>query len=184
MTTLQTHGRLHKLFHWWVAIHLGVILFAAFGLADLPLADKKQEYGDHGLATTLLLVVMILRLLWRVSHPAPPLPEKMPRWERLAARLVHYGLYALVFLQCGIGFLLASTTEVDFIPNLIEINYTVLDLVPDRFNDTLQTLHVTVYWMLIMLVVLHIAAAFKHGLLNRDGVMRRMIPFIQPKKVG
>ncbi|MEP4193521.1 MAG: cytochrome b/b6 domain-containing protein, partial [Sneathiella sp.] len=145
MTALQTYGRLHKFFHWWVAIHLGVILFAAFGLADLPLADKKQEYSDHGLATTLLLVVMVLRLLWRVRHPAPPLPEHMPRWERQAGRIAHCGLYTLVFLQCGVGFLLASTTEVDFIPNLIRVNYTAPDLVPGRFYGILQTLHATIY---------------------------------------
>ena len=166
-----------KLLHWLIVLNLGLTLIFARGMPDLPLAERVQEYGDHGLSVTTLLILMTIRLIWRLTHPAPPLPEDMKPWEKLSAKIVHWGLYVLVFTQIGIGILLASTTDADFVARGYGINYTAFGLMPESANDLMLTLHNIVYWSIVSFIAIHILAALKHAIVDRDRVLQRMLPF-------
>ncbi len=97
MNQPRTYGRVDKLLHWLVVLNMTGTLIAAPGMADLPPVERVHEYGDHGLSVTTLLILMTIRLLWRLRHPFPRLPETMKPWEKLAAKAVHWGLYGLIF---------------------------------------------------------------------------------------
>jgi len=179
MITRASYNWFDKLLHWFVVLNLGLTLIFSRGMSDLPLAELAVEYGDHGLSVMTLLIVMTIRLVWRLSHPAPALPETMQPWERLSAKIVHWGLYGLIFLQISIGLLLASTTDTDFIANGYGINFTAFGLMPDTTHDILLTLHKIVYWSIVSFIAIHVLAALKHAFINRDRVLHRMLPFVR-----
>ncbi|MEM8498580.1 MAG: cytochrome b [Pseudomonadota bacterium] len=177
MANTDSYGKFDKFIHWLMAINIFATLVFAYGMSDLPFELKSHEYGQHGASVTTIAICILIRALWRARQGFPTLPASMTDGQKLAAKAVHYGLYMCIFLQVGIGVLLASTTEQDFIALGYNINYSGFNLVADDAYSTLLTLHKIVYWVIIGLLVLHIGAALKHHFVDKDNVLRRMLPF-------
>jgi len=97
--------------HWIVA---ALILFnLGFGLytVGLPLSPQKLRFFSfHKWIGVTIFLLAAARLLWRLSHPAPPLPAAMPAWEKAAARATHALLYALFFAAPLTGWLSSSAS--------------------------------------------------------------------------
>ncbi|MGQ0585967.1 MAG: cytochrome b/b6 domain-containing protein [Gammaproteobacteria bacterium] len=147
-----------------------------------------QLHKSLGLA---VLVLTVLRLGWRLLHRAPPLPEAMPAWERRAARLVHWGLYALMVVVPLSGWTYVSAQWRGEAPLHVPTLWFGLFEVPHLFDaaalaaDERKAIaarnaaaHVWLAWSMGGLLVLHAAAALKHRFVNRDGVMASMRPAI------
>jgi len=117
--------------------------------------------------------LILFRLYWRITHRPPPLPESMPRWERIAARANHGLLYA-----CMVGLPMAGYIASNFSKfgikyfNAIELKPWGVDdrRVYELFNGT----HKVLAMVFVALIVLHVAAALKHVAIDRDGILRRM----------
>ncbi|TAJ77622.1 MAG: cytochrome b [Gallionellaceae bacterium] len=162
--------------HWLVAL----LVFAAFPLGmymhDLPLSPTKlQLYSYHKWLGMSVLVLAVLRAVWRATHEPPALPDTMPRWQKVASAATHQFLYVLLFVIPLSGWLMSSakgfkTVWLGVLP--------LPDLVgkDKALGDMLGSLHESFNYMLLALVVLHIAAALKHRFIDRDGVMERMWP--------
>ena len=57
----------------------------------------RARAGERGAAVVdFVLVLLVLRMLWRWTHAVPKLPADTPRWEQVAARSGHIGLYVLM----------------------------------------------------------------------------------------
>ena len=181
MNSKLNYGKFDKLLHWLIAINISLTLIFSYGMSDLPGAEKVIEYGDHGMSVTSIFLFMVIRLVWRMYTGFPPLPVSMSDVQKLAAKAVHYLLYVCIFLQIGIGVLLASTTEQEFIATGYNINYTSFDLIAKSNYELLLLLHKTGYWVIIALLFMHIAAALKHHFIDKDDVLRRMLPFVKQK---
>jgi cytochrome b561 len=102
------YGAVAKLLHWLVA----AILVGQFALGCLmPKVKRGMEPGLsmqlHISIGMVVLALIVLRLLWRTTHPAPAEPE-LPRWQRNASVAVHWLLYALVLLTTLSGWFYAS----------------------------------------------------------------------------
>ena len=161
----------------WIAAAL-IIGNLAFGLymVDLPLSPAKLRfYSWHKWAGVTIFLVSAARLLWRLSHSAPPLPSSMPAWQRKAANASHHLLYFLFFAAPLTGWLFSSAAgfqTVYFgvlpIPDLLSRNRELADI--------LKVAHRTVTYGLACLVTLHVAAALKHHFVDRDTILARMIP--------
>lgn len=169
-----------KLLHWSMALlvvgqwTLGVWMV---GLGDDQLVRKFQLYQLHKSLGLTLLGLALLRLLWRVSGPVPDLPSTVPAWQRSAARASHRVLYLLMLALPVTGFLMAAASPLG-IPTvwfgLVRIPHPIG---PDaRLEEVLKLVHGTLAWVLAALVLLHVGAALKHHLLDRDEVLRRMLP--------
>jgi cytochrome b561 len=125
-------------------------------------------------------MLAVLRLLWRFTHSAPPLPPGMSRLEIFLARLTHAAFYVLLFAMPLTGWLMSSAKNYSVSwfglftwPNLIA---------PDeRAFDLLRNTHDALASVLFAIAVLHILAALKHHFWNRDGVLLRMLPFTSEK---
>ena len=148
-------------------------LVNARGEVSTSLAPDEQARFPPG------MLLSGARLLWRLGHPAPALPDTMPAWQRLAANASHQVLYLLFFAAPVTGWLFSSAAgfqTVYFgvvpIPDLLEKN--------KELADVLRIVHRTVTYALATLVVLHSAAAIKHQLVDRDDVLSRMLPFLKP----
>ncbi|MCR4298569.1 MAG: cytochrome b [Gallionella sp.] len=165
--------------HWAIAL----LIFAAFPLGvymhELPLSpDKLRLYSYHKWIGASIFLLAVLRVTWRTTHRPPPLPDSMPRWEKLAANTVHYLLYALIFAVPLSGWLMSSAKGVQ------TVWFGVLPL-PDllakdkELGDLLKEVHESLNFVLLGLVLAHIGAALKHHhFIERDGILARMIPIL------
>lgn len=138
-----------------------------------PLSRRFQAFGWHKSLGLLALLLLVVRLAWRWSATAPADPPAMPRWQRLAARASHALLYGLMAIVPLSGWLLHSASG---LPLRWFGGPHVPDLVPTdpAWKAIWADWHVALAWTLLVLLVLHVAAALKHHFIDHDGVLRRM----------
>ncbi|MBT4520784.1 MAG: cytochrome b [Halieaceae bacterium] len=179
--TKTDYGKFDKFIHWLMALNIILTLIFARGMSELPFPERLHEYGDHGLSVTTIMICLIIRAGWRIKEGFAVLPPSMTDLQVKAAKAVHYGLYGALFAQVAVGVFLASTTEKAFVAKGYNIDYSSFNLAPDSMYETLLSFHQTIYWSIIALLVLHIGAALKHHFVDRDNVLRRMLPFVKPR---
>lgn len=158
----------------WLTAALVVILWTLGQTIDFfpkgaPKIDARSMHIALGAALGL---VLLARVLWRVSA-GRSLPPADSGWIGLLAKLVHYGLYALVATTVVLG-VFNAWQRGDVLFNL----YTLPKLVPgDRaLTRTLAWLHGDLADLVLIVAGLHAAAALAHHYLLRDPVLRRMLP--------
>jgi cytochrome b561 len=172
----ERYGAIAQALHWLI----GALILGMFGLGwymvRLPLSlEKFNLYQLHKWLGVTIFGLAALRLLWRLWHPAPPLPVSMPAWERAAARTSHALLYALLFIQPVIGFLQSNAA------NFPVVLWGVLPLPPligpdEPLSETLLHVHHFGAFLFMLLVLVHVLAALRHHFLLHDDVLRRMLP--------
>lgn len=165
--------------HWILAVL--IIGNLAFGLytVGLPLSPTKLKYFSwHKWVGVTVLLLSTARLLWRLTHRPPPLPASMPSWETRAADASHALLYVLFFAAPLTGWLFSSAAGFQTvylgvlpIPDLLEKNR--------ELADVLKVTHRWINYTMGTLIAVHVAAALKHHVLDRDDVLARMIPFLR-----
>jgi cytochrome b561 len=169
--------------HWLIAVLIVGTFTLGLVMTDIPgLTPTKVRYFSwHKWAGVTVLVLAALRLLWRLAHRAPGYPATMPAWQQRAATYLHGLLYLLMFAVPLSGYfysLAAGVSVVWFglfkLPDLIQADPVL--------KPVLGAVH---YWLNMLMagvVALHVAAALKHLVADRDGVMQRMLPFPTSKE--
>jgi cytochrome b561 len=174
------YTRTAVIFHWVIAL----LIFGAFPLGlymhDLPLSPSKLRlFSYHKWIGITVLMLAVLRVIWRLTHRSPRLPDTMPRWERSAAFGVQVMLYILIVAVPLSGWLMSSATGFQ------TVWFGVLPL-PDligkdkELGKFLLELHENLNYLMLALVIGHIAAALKHHFFARDEILVHMIPFLRP----
>src|SRR5712664_4136215 len=103
-------GWLAKVFHWAGAAIILILLVHGWWMTHMtPRPERLANYAWHSALGYDLFVILILRLLWRWLNPVPELPVGLQRWEHVAARLSHAGLYVLMFIVSLTGWMVATT---------------------------------------------------------------------------
>ena len=162
-------------FHWLLALAIIGAFSVGFYMADLPFSPGRLKlYNYHKWAGVTVLALSALRLLWRLSH-RPPADLPMPVWQAKVAHLTHFLLYALFFAVPLAGWAYSSAAGFPI------VWFGVLplpDFVPkDKvLAETLKELHGLLAFGMAALVLAHIAGALKHHLIDKDGLLLRMLP--------
>jgi cytochrome b561 len=169
--------------HWLIAVLIICTFTLGLVMTDIPgLTPAKLRYFSwHKWAGVTVLLLATLRLLWRLMNHAPAYPAAMPAWQQRAAHALHGMLYVLIFAVplSGYFYSLAAGVKVLYfglfpLPVLIQ---------PDpALKPILKAVHYWLNMLMAGLVGLHVAAALKHLLVDRDGIMQRMLPFPPPKE--
>lgn len=163
--------------HWLMAVMLIANFALGLYMVDIPgLTPAKLRYFSwHKWAGVTILLVATVRLLWRLSHRAPALPDTIPAWENLASRVSHVLLYVLLFAVplSGYFYTLSAGIPVMYF-GVIEL--PVLIGKDPALKPVLETLHFWLNMLLAAAVALHVMAALKHQFIDRDTVLRRMLP--------
>ena len=176
--TPQRYGGVAIALHW-----LSVpVLLVGFGLGltmtELPSGVQKLKlYNWHKWAGATFLALSLLRLAWRARHPPPPLPP-MPDWQRHAAATVHVTMIVCFFAVPLLGWAYSSALGYP----LVWFGVLPLpDWVPqDReLARAIKPWHARAAWLLGLLVLLHVAAVIQHHWLLRDGLLKRMAPWVR-----
>jgi cytochrome b561 len=121
-----------------------------------------------------ILIVMLVRLGWRQAHPVPDLPDTLSPIEKKIARLNHWAFYLLLIgLPLG-GYLLVNAKG-HAVP-FFGVELPVLLAKNQFLSGLIFFVHAGGAFLLIFLILLHVAAALRHELLFKDNTLRRMTP--------
>lgn len=165
-----------KALHWLMAILFFGLLALGFYMQDLPLSPEKLKlYSWHKWAGVTAFLLVWLRLFWRVTHRPPALPVSMPKIMQLAAHAGHLLLYVLMIAIPLSGWLMSSAKGFQTvwfgvlpIPDLLEKN--------KELGDLLKNVHASLNLLFVAVIVGHIGAALKHHFIDKDDILKRMLP--------
>ena len=179
------YGGVTQMLHWSIVL-LIVAQYVLAELAEEAGADKAAHpaaalaqfalLARHKSVGLTIFGLAILRFVWRWISPPPGFPIAMPRWQIIAAKLTHYGFYGVLFAMpiSGLVMSAAANYPVSYfgwftMPNLVAPN--------DSLKELMEEVHETLFGVLVVLASLHIVAALKHQFVDRDDVLRRMLPW-------
>jgi cytochrome b561 len=168
------YGNAAMVFHWLTFVL--VVVVGVLGLLhdDWPKQSQSFWINIHALLGTLLWLLIIARLAWRLHHKPPAPAEDLAPLARWFSSPVHVALYTLLLVTPVLGF-------VTFIYHGRIFDFGVFQIDPgikkDRaiFHPT-EDIHGYLAYALFTLASLHAAAALWHHFYLRDGVLRRMLP--------
>ena len=178
MTAGQAQGfsPIARTFHWLTAALVLTTLPIGITMVNVPNLGPTGDtlFHLHRSIGALILVVVVFRLIYRLRHPAPPLPADMPAWQQFAAHATHWALYALLIVQPILGWIATSAYRA---PMLF---FWMFELPPiwkeDRpFSEALFGVHMTLGIFIVALVCAHIAAALYHHFVLKDRVLKGMV---------
>lgn len=159
--------------HWLVA----AIVFGQFAFGWLmqqipksPPGMRADAFNVHKSIGLCLLALMLVRLGWRIAHPAPPLPA-MPRWQARAAKVNHAALYAALIVMPLAGYL--GSVWSGYPVKWFGITLPAWGGSVPWLKSLMSAVHLTTSFVLATLVAVHVGAALWHAA-RRDGVVARM----------
>lgn len=177
---VEVYSPTARRFHWIVVAFLVVQFPIGFAMVyrggTLNIWDGLTNglYSSHKLIGMVVLLVVVLRLGYRIVHGAPEEEPTLEPWHRIASAFNHWGLYALLILVPVLGWLGVSyypaldVFGILKIPGLVAANQKTAEVVFD--------FHAVAAFMLLALLAVHVAAALYHYLIRKDNVLARMIP--------
>ena len=173
----ERYGRVAIALHWIIALLVLCQIGLGWWIVDLPKSPPGLRAGWFNLHKSIGLTIgllMLFRLGWRIGHSPPPLPESTPRWQVRAARISHFLFYAALIVQPVVGYLGSSFTRYPIKYFGVTLPHWGWDA--PALKDLCSAVHLGLACLITVLVAIHIAAALKHLLVNRDGVFQRMLP--------
>lgn len=173
-------------FHWTMA---ALVLFQLswgwwMGLAR-PGGGMVAAYDLHFLIGVLMLVLALGRLGWRLFAPEPINDADKPGWESTAAHVTHYVFYTCLLGLPLSGWAIVSATARDTQLTLLGLTPWPLMPLQDLPTPTLWAIETAAEWMhralvasLLVLIPIHVGAALKHHVIDRDDVLHGMLPIL------
>jgi cytochrome b561/polyisoprenoid-binding protein YceI len=185
VTPAPRYGTVAVILHWTIAVLVVVQLCGGLLMTRYAedLALKFRLYQFHKSLGATILMLMALRLAWRLMVPPPPWPASLNAIERRLAVLVHAALYALLMTTplsgwarvsaapLAIPTLLYGVVPAPHIPFLAHLSLDEKKML----EPVLKNVHSVLGWAVLATIALHVAAAFRHTMLQ-DGIMLRMLP--------
>lgn len=193
--TVQRYTKTAIILHWLVGLLIIGMLAMGLWMSELPKDAPKSavfDLFDMGIYTVTLsepvtvrtfyfnlhksfgmtlLVLILFRLFWRLGHAAPALPAAMKAWEKKLSHAVHHSLYLLMLVMPLSGFIMSVYSKYGILWFGMPL---VKGLDNPELRDLFKEVHEITAWLLIIVIVLHVAAAIKHKVIDKDEVMKRM----------
>lgn len=174
--TPKRYGAVAQFFHWSVVVLITVQYLLAWRIEETELIrDRFELVTQHKTIGMTVLMLAVLRLMWRLFNAPPPLPKHLANWEVWSAKLGHIALYALIFIVPISGWLYSQAAgygdywwgPVSF-PSFIEAS--------EASEALFYELHELFVKLLIAVAAIHILAALRHHFILKDDVLKRMLP--------
>jgi cytochrome b561 len=172
----NSYTAIAKLFHWGMALLFVGLITLGFVMTDMSLSPEKlQYYAWHKWAGVTVFMLVWLRLGWRVLNPPPAYPVTMSPMLQRFAYLGHAALYGLMVVIPLSGWLMSSAKGVQTVwfgvlplPDLLEKD--------KELGHLLHEVHEALNFVLLFLLAGHVAAALKHHWIDKDDILKRMLP--------
>lgn len=173
--SLDSWGLAARFFHWFMA----VLIFAQIALGWMAVSWrlsplKLDLFVWHKSLGILLLVLLVLRLIWRLGNPAPAHPAGLAPWEGRASHIVHALLYVLMAALPMTGWVISSASNIPFkVFWLFPLPAIVAPSQP--LAEQAARMHLVLVLLLSLLLIVHIGAALRHHYARRNGILLRML---------
>ena len=170
------YGLTSIVLHWLVAVAVFGLFALGFWMVGLNYYSSWYRTAPdlHKSIGILLLLVMLLRVLWRFVSPAPAPLASQGRLTRIAARLGHSLLYLGLFLVMVSGYLLSTADGRPIgVFGLFDVPALITSIADQA--DRAGLVHEYAAWALVILAVVHALAALKHHFIDRDATLMRML---------
>ncbi|MFZ4835168.1 cytochrome b [Rouxiella sp. Mn2063] len=174
----ESYTPVAKLLHWVMAIiwlTAWVLGYLAVNWSDLLNPNFDIVDAHKALASTIIFLVVI-RVFWRLSHPAPALPNSISPLLQRVAHWGHFILYAFALIALPLSGWMWSSIVGRPIMMLWIFHLPPLVAPHPEYAHLAKTVHLTIAWSMGALVLVHILAALKHYFIDRDGVLESMVP--------
>lgn len=163
------------LWHWLLAGIAVLLIWSGYEFMLLPRGPEKgAALATHLAVSWIAIPIVFLRVIWRLANPLPALTTG-PMWQRRAARIAHWSLLLLIVSLAVTGYLAITSGRrpVDVFglfvaPAIFGVNPTLHSLSED--------IHTWLSHLFAAVLVMHILAALKRSIIDRDGTLRRMWP--------
>ncbi len=171
-----TYDPIAKILHWLVFVLLAIEFTIAWtmpgvhrGASPTTLVDLHFSFG------MLILVVTVLRILWRLTHHVPALGGNMPHYEKVLALTTHYALYAGLLIMPFAGWTWASSRgwPITFF-NLFSVQPIIAT--GSSLGSLAGNVHSFLGVAIASLIGLHALAALRHHFILKDDILKRMLP--------
>lgn len=168
-------GAMMQFLHWTTALLVFGLLAVGLLMDDMATSPTKiKVYALHKSFGITLLALILFRIAWRVFDRRPT-PPPMPTWQHWAARLTHFALYASLIVMALSGWLYNSASN--FALKWFGLFSVPALSGPDKeLKHLAHEVHETMWWVILVLIGLHVAASLKHHLIDKDNTLTAMLP--------
>ena len=177
-TAAPTYHPFSQLQHWLMAgiwISVWLFGFVAVHLRDQWNAHHELTFIHKAIGSTVLFLTA-LRIVWRLTHPTPPLPASMSPTMQRAAHFAHYALYAMALVALPLSGWMWSSSAGKQIMMLGLFELPPLFAPSDELRPWIGLVHRWLSWVFGAAVLGHAVVAFKHHFIDRDNVLKSMLP--------
>jgi len=169
-----SYGIVAKGFHWILFLMLTFSIVAGNFLASMPKGTEKlQAAGMHKSFGAVLLMLILMRFIWRLMNTTPKAPAGTTSTQKFLSEAMHWGLYVLMFAQPISGILMSQAAgyPVSFFglfdfPIFLEKSQSIAEFA--------RGMHGIVWILLVIAVIGHVGAALYHHFIAKDDVLKRM----------
>jgi cytochrome b561 len=186
--TATRYGAVAQSLHWLIALGIVAQYFLAEAAEDAEGAaiEPFSAAGIHAALGMTLLALAVFRLAWRLIETPPARPPAMKSYQIALARAAHIAFYVLLFAVPLSGWALATANGQGLsflgwfeLPQFGPVTQAPLPGIEGGMlgKDQLEELHEVLFNVLVGLAALHILASLKHQFIDRDGVLRSMLPW-------
>jgi cytochrome b561 len=163
-----------RVLHWITAILVLSVIPAGIIMDRIEEGQLQDTlFNLHKSFGAILIPLVVLRVIWRLTHTPPPLPTDVPAPQRLAASLTHYALYVLLIVQPMLGWIASSAYRAP-----VEV-FNVIELPPiwpenRALSEQMFFVHTWIGYTMGALLVAHIGGALYHHFIRGDNILKRM----------
>ncbi|MEQ1498107.1 MAG: cytochrome b [Novosphingobium sp.] len=167
--------------HWLIAVLIVLNFAAAWAAEGMPEAEEMKLIGNHKAIGITILMLTVLRIVWRMSKQPPALVETLKAWEAALSKVTHAVFYFLMLAIPLSGWAMSSSfTKGAGVSLFGLITVPALPVGHDKPTAGMfHEMHEILGTLMLLLFALHVAGAIKHHLIDKDGTMRRMVPWLK-----
>ena len=170
--SLTEYGSISKIFHWLSAAVLIIQIPLGFYLVDLDFNEKRLTIENiHVLLGLSIFYLTILRLIYKLFNPTPPLSNSIFPGQRLIAKLNHVFLYITIIMVT-----ISGALKKLFNGEILDVIFFSLEI-KDNFDlaELFYDIHIVANYTLISLISLHILAVITHKVLFRENLLKKIL---------
>ena len=169
---LAEYGIISKIFHWLSAAALLIQIPLGFYLVDLDFSDKRLTIESvHVTLGLSVFYLTILRLIYKLFNPTPPLGNSVFIGQKVIAKLNHILLYLSILVIT-----ISGALKKLFNGEMLDLFFFDLEI-KDNFDlaEIFYEIHIFGNYTLIALILLHISAVIIHKILFKENLLRRIL---------
>ena len=175
--TADSYGSLAKFLHWTIVVLIIAQYFIAESADELPDGvEKLSLISWHKSFGMVVLILALARIAWRLANRGTPAPVPMPKRQQIAAATGHGLLYLLILAQPLTGWAMSSAANYP-VTLFGWFQFPALVGASHDLHEILEEVHEVNFYALVIVAVLHAAAALYHHFWMKDDALRRMLPF-------